>query len=376
MNFFNDVSRVWRAWRAPMTPSNIALIPRDPRDYDDQPLVSVVTVCLNRADSLGRTIASVRAQHYRNIEYIVLDGGSTDRTVDIIRANQDIITDWKSSPDAGLYAALNEGVRRAQGRFVQFVHADDWLAPDQIARAVAAATFVYADIVHGDLEMHRADGSTWLRHGRADWFPLRPAEIPQISHPTVLARRSVYERIGLFRTDLRIAADVDWLLRASHAGLVIRHDPAIRSHMTEGGISTRRQRLALAEYVAILAREPIGRIRLTLGALWLFGTCVAILAPILNGARRFHAAVIRVLSRPRAFVRRATLALLRRTWLVGPVRVLFRETLPVSDRNPMAAAFAKLRFEHADLDDATIAAMAASEVGRRIDSDHAILAPR
>ena len=73
-------------------------------------------------------------------EYIVLDGGSTDGTVAIIRENADAISFWRSAPDAGLYDALNEGVRRANGRFVQFVHSDDWLEPDQIERAVAAAT--------------------------------------------------------------------------------------------------------------------------------------------------------------------------------------------------------------------------------------------
>lgn len=356
-----------RAAIAPLPAPEVGARARDPRDEGERPLVTVVTICLNRAATIGRTIASVRAQTYPNIEYIVLDGGSTDGTVAIIRENADAISFWRSAPDAGLYDALNEGVRRANGRFVQFVHSDDWMEPDQIERAVAAATTVYADIVHGDLAMHREDGTRWERRGRADWFPLAAAEIPQIWHPTVLARRSAFEAIGLFRTDLRVAADVDWFLRAAHAGLVFRHDPAIRSNMTEGGISTRRQRLSLAEFAAILWREPTRRARLVLGALWLLGTTLPVAGPVLAALRRIRARGVNLLARLRRIAWRIGVAIVRRTPLRGPARAALARLrggapVPAASVPGLLDRFAALRHAHPGADDAEILAAAKRDI--------------
>lgn len=323
-----DLLAVLRAWLEPMAPPEVAPRTRDARDSDDFPLVSVVTVCFNGAATIQRTIDSVRAQTYPNIEYIVLDGGSSDGTVDSIRSNLDVIAEWRSARDGGLYDALNEGVARSRGRFVQFVHADDWLEPDQIERAVAAARATGAEIVHGELLMHRAQGGHWLRTGRNDWYPLAPATLPQISHPTVFVRRAVYERIGLFRTDLRIAADVDWLLRAAREGIAMVHDPRLRSNMSEGGVSTRRQRLALGEYAAILAREPHHRARLVAGALFLWGSTLPWLAPSLRLLRGMRASVLNQASRVRAAVRRRAITLLETLGLARSVRRALRRAAP------------------------------------------------
>ncbi len=356
-----------RAALAPEPAPEVASAARDPRDDDARPLVTVVTICLDRAATIGRTIESVRAQTYPTIEYIVLDGGSTDGTVEVVRAHEDVVDFWRSAPDGGLYDALNEGVRRARGRFVQFVHSDDWLEPDQIERAVAAATVVYADIVHGDLAMHREDGTRWERRGRADWFPLATAEIPQIWHPTVLARRSAFEEIGLFRTDLRVAADVDWFLRAAHAGLVLRHDPAIRSNMSEGGISTRRQRLSLAEYAAILWREPARRASLVAGALWLLGTTAPVAGPLLGALRRLRARAVNAVARLRRLAWRVAVGIVRRS----PLRDRARAALAALRRAPAAPVrggdgllerFAELRHAGPGEDDAAILARAKRDI--------------
>ena len=408
----NKAFAVCRALIMPQRPATVAAHPRDDRDRDGSPLVSIVTVCLNRASTLQRTSDSVRAQSGKNIAYIVLDGGSTDGTVEVIRANEDIISFWRSAPDAGLYAALNEGVERSRGRFVQFVHADDWLDEQQIARAVEVATSVYCDLVHGDLMMHRAQGGEWLRVGDDGWFPLEIAALPRISHPTVLARRAVYERIGLFRTDLRIASDVDWLLRAAHAGLLMRYCPLIRSHMSEGGISTVQQRLALAEFVALLAHVPRRSVPQAFGALWLMFTH----EPAVQRAGAYSARVGKSLrawlernrlrarriiinglhatgligsarivyykklarwtapapkgiasgpplpTRAMRAMRRTLVAVLRATGLIGPVRASYRlaagiaaEPIPLELDRRILARFAELRFARADLDDAAIA---------------------
>jgi glycosyltransferase involved in cell wall biosynthesis len=370
----SDVLAVLRAWREPMVPAEVVPRARDSRDSDEFPLVSVVTVCFNSAATIQRTIDSVRAQTYPNIEYIVLDGGSSDGTVDVIRANDDLIAEWRSARDGGLYAALNEGVVRSRGRFVQFVHADDWLDPDQIERAVAAARATCAGIVHGELRMHRAQGGHWIRTGRNDWYPPAPATLPQISHPTVFVRRAVYEQIGLFRTDLRIAADVDWLLRAAREGVTMVHDPRLCSNMSEGGVSTRRQRLALGEYAAILAREPRDQARLVAGALYMWGSTLPWLAPVLRLLRRMRASVMNQVSRTRGAVRKGGIALLETFGLARAARRAMRlvsrqvpasvpSAVPVGDTDlaesaarpiavtPLLREFARIRLERPGLDD-------------------------
>jgi len=357
-----DLLAVLRAWREPVVPPEVAPRAPDARDSDEFPLVSIVTVCFNRASTIQRTIDSVRAQTYPNIEYIVLDGGSSDGTVDVIRANLGLIAEWRSARDGGLYAALNEGVVRSRGRFVQFVHADDWLEPDQIERAVAAARATGAEIVHGELLMHRAQGGHWLRTGRNDWYPPAPATLPAISHPTVFVQRSVYERIGLFRTDLRIAADVDWLLRAAREGVAMVHEPRLRSNMSEGGVSTRRQRLALGEYAAILAREPHHRARLVAGALFMWGSTLPWLAPLLRLLRRARASAVNRVSLARGAVRRRAIELLETLGLARSARRAMQRVAPQApapapasaqpiEVTPLLREFARIRLERPDLDD-------------------------
>lgn len=298
------------------------------------PLVSIVTIVLNRRQSMPRTIDSVRAQTYGNFEYIVLDGGSTDGTIELIEQSLDCVDDWRSARDGGLYRALNEGVKRSRGKYVQFVHSDDWLEPDQIARAVEVAERTGADLVHGDLMMHLLSGETIRLVGSDEWHRLKPRIYPAILHPTVLARRDLYERIGLFRTDLRIASDFDWLLRVAQSEARTVHDPAIVAHMSEGGVSSRRQRLALAECIVVTRTLPGIPREITRGFYYLLATngrpgAIARRARHWLQARR--AQVSRVLARARsgpawfrARLRARLCALILGTPLERPARA-FRE---------------------------------------------------
>ncbi|MFM7052908.1 MAG: glycosyltransferase family 2 protein, partial [Planctomycetota bacterium] len=268
-----DLRRLLRAAFAPQVPPRCEPCASPaPRDAHGRPLVSVVTIVLNRRGTLPRTIESVRAQTYPHLEYIVLDGGSTDGTIEVIEANLDRIDRWRSARDGGLYEALNEGVRQARGEFIQFVHSDDWLEPRQIEHAVETATVAQADYVHGDLMLHLETGESVRVPGAQDWASLRPREFPAIRHPTVLARRSLYERVGLFRTDTRIASDFDWLWRTARAGAVGAYDPRVMSHMAEGGVSTRRQKLCLSEYVVLTATLPAIPRGICRGYLYLLAT--------------------------------------------------------------------------------------------------------
>ena len=107
-------------------PISIARSPQDHKEVSSaKPLISIITVCLNSGTTLQRTIDSVRKQTYANIEYIVIDGGSTDDTLKIIRSNEEYITHWLSEPDRGLYDAMNKGIDRATGEWIHLLNADD-----------------------------------------------------------------------------------------------------------------------------------------------------------------------------------------------------------------------------------------------------------
>ena len=217
-----------------------------------RPLVSIVTVALNRAATIGRTIESVLGQSYRPIELIVIDGGSRDGTVDVIERHADRLAYWVSEPDRGISDAFNKGLARAAGKLVGLVNADDWLAPEQIAIGVAALERSGADFVFGDLVYHAADGRSLFRiKGDPAYARAIGRGMPDVNHPTLLAKREVYERVGGFDPAFRCAMDYDWLLRTHRAGFRGLYEPALVGHMTLAGVSDQRFRQALAEVRAI-----------------------------------------------------------------------------------------------------------------------------
>lgn len=252
-------------WRLDRTAAAARLDP-------DQPLVSVVTVTFNAAKVLGETLDSVRRQTYRNIEHIVVDGGSRDGTVDVIRANEDHVAYWRSEPDSGIYDAFNKGIALARGKYVGILNADDFYEPDQIEKAVAALEETGAPFVHGNITMHGWQGQDVDIHGDP-CYEVRIAErMPSLHHVTTLARLDVFKQHGLFMTAYKIAGDYDWYLRLTQKGVIGLHVPAIHGHMRAGGISTTQQRRSLAEVFLISRRHglPLWRALRTTGPLILY----------------------------------------------------------------------------------------------------------
>lgn len=184
------------------------------------PLFSIVTVCLDARDHLAEAIESVLAQEYRDYEYVLVDGGSTDGTQDIIRGFDPRFGGrmrWVSESDSGLYDAMNKGLATARGTYVEFLGADDRLAPGALA-AVAAALAVEPPphIVCGSTRVIGPHG-TWgeaprkvLRRGLAQRAPSR--------HQSIFTRREDLAALGGFDLRYRIAADYDLYLRLLDAG--------------------------------------------------------------------------------------------------------------------------------------------------------------
>lgn len=200
----------------------------------EHPLVSVVTVVRNRVSHIERTILGVLGQTYSNIEYIVIDGGSTDGTVDIIRRYDDRIDYWVSEPDTGIYGAMNKAIDLVVDgdAYVMFANADDRLyTPMALERLVAGGRG--ADLVYGRIVL--TDGEVSAIQGRE--VKLRDLAGETVCHPATITRRKVFDQVGKFDTTFQIAADYDFLVRCFAHPVTTRYVPEIVSRMEMGGIS-------------------------------------------------------------------------------------------------------------------------------------------
>jgi hypothetical protein len=210
-------------------------------------LVSVVTVTKNAAATLARAIDSVQRQTYPVVEHIIVDGGSCDATAAIARARLRPQDSWFSEPDLGISDAFNKGIALARGRYVQLMGADDWLSPNQVETGVAVLARTGADFVFGDGVGYDGDEPVFSYHGDAHYVTRIERWMPVIIHPSVLARRAVYETHGLFRITLKSAMDYDWLLHAHRSGAVGVHDAGLVSHIGLGGTHLQFYRRTMRE---------------------------------------------------------------------------------------------------------------------------------
>jgi len=222
---------------------------RAQRDPDCRGLVSIVTVCFNAVATIERTIRSVAELRYPAIEYIVIDGGSTDGTVDVLRNWDGHIDLWISEPDEGISDAFNKGIALANGEFVMLVSADDWLEPHHLQVAVDALSACNAEYVFGDLLMHAADGRVVgiLRGDPAYAKHLARFRMPNINHPTFVYRRDAFVRYGLFNRSLRQSMDYEWAIRVVTRGGQGSYLSQLASHVGLGGISDRAFTRSLSE---------------------------------------------------------------------------------------------------------------------------------
>lgn len=204
--------------------------------------ISLLTVSYNSAATIQDTIQSVRSQDYTDIEYIVVDGNSKDATVDIIKSNQSAISKWISEPDKGIYDAMNKAVRMATGEVIGMLNSDDFYSDTTIIRQVANAfADPSVDVVYGDLvfvdpsdlnKVVRTYSSAHWNHNKFAWG-FMPA------HPTVFIRRKYYEQFGLFKTDYKIAADYELLIRFLYVHkLKYKYLPLKMVIMRKGGVSS------------------------------------------------------------------------------------------------------------------------------------------
>ena len=202
--------------------------------------VSIITVSFNAVATLKQTIESVLAQDYPNIEYWVIDGGSSDGTKELLASYGSRIH-YISEPDHGIYDAFNKGLVRVTGEFVGVIGADDFYPSTDVIRSVVD-TFnrKQVDAVYGDLEFIDPVSLKVVRQWRAGaykrsnwlwgWMP---------PHPAFFVKRSIYEQIGYYQTHYTCAGDYEWMLRALYKHLIsVTYLPKLLMTMRTGGTST------------------------------------------------------------------------------------------------------------------------------------------
>lgn len=180
----------------------------------NQPLVSIITIVYNGARSFEQTIQSVLGQTYDNIEYIVIDGGSTDGTLDIIHRYDGEITYWLSETDKGISDAFNKGIRSSTGEIIGIINADDWYEPKAVELSVKS---LIENPEHGfsfgGLALYHGDRYSHSMHCDAKYETVIKYNIPAINHPTFFVRRNAYQTCGLFSTKLNLSMDYELFLR-------------------------------------------------------------------------------------------------------------------------------------------------------------------
>jgi glycosyltransferase len=202
--------------------------------------VTIITVAYNSAATIADTLASVAAQTHSDIEHIVIDGGSTDGTMDIVRRNGTRVARWVSEPDRGIYDAMNKGLALATGDMVGMLNADDVLDDEEAVHRIALAAASGSDVVYADLVYVRADdlGRVVRRWNSGIFRPwqLRFGWMPP--HPTFYVRRALLSEVGHFDTSLRIAADYDFMLRClCRPDVKVAYVPRVLVRMRTGGVS-------------------------------------------------------------------------------------------------------------------------------------------
>jgi glycosyltransferase involved in cell wall biosynthesis len=191
----------------------------------DLPKISVVTPSFNSINTIRETIESVIRQSYPQLEHIVIDGGSTDGTLEVLKANSHLI--WVSEKDHGHYHAMNKGVALATGDVVAILNSDDCYRPQALQRVGEAfVTHPNWDGAFGDVIFMNGKGEEIYRREEAvfDYNVLRFTGICYVNHPTLFVKKSVYDRIGAYRyKDFHNSADYEFILRLGRAKCRIGH---------------------------------------------------------------------------------------------------------------------------------------------------------
>jgi len=212
---------------------------------NNSPKVSIITVVYNGVAHLEQTIQSVVNQTYDNVEYIVIDGDSTDGTVELLEKYDSNIDYWVSEPDNGIYNAMNKGIDKASGDIVGLINADDWYEVNAVENVVATFQNSYADVVHGSMYILKEDGSGFVKGVQLDLTNLSKGML--LNHPTVFSKRSLYDAYGDFNTAYKIVADWELMVRWRLKGMNFVGIDNTLANFRMGGVSSAHLKKSFSE---------------------------------------------------------------------------------------------------------------------------------
>lgn len=208
--------------------------------------ISIITVVRNAVATIQDTICSVASQKYKNIEHIIIDGASTDGTLDIIGMNQGKLSCVLSEPDRGIYDAMNKGIQLATGDLIGFLNSDDVYNDNFVVSKVVSVVKKHkVDCVYGDLvyvsknnlkRVHRYYDSSWFNSDK-----ISKGYMP--AHPTLFLKDYIFKKYGYFKIDYDIAADFEFVARIfGKADVTYYYIPEVMIKMRWGGVSTKNLR--------------------------------------------------------------------------------------------------------------------------------------
>lgn len=220
-----------------------------------KPVFSIITVTYNAAQWIEKTIQNVLGQTYDNIEFIVIDGKSTDGTVDIIRKYVSHIAYWISEPDKGLYDAMNKGLERASGDYVWFINAGDKIYDEHTIQTIVDSLEqkdILPDIIYGETAIYDKNdqfiGMRRLRSPkRLTWKSFKKGML--VSHQSFIAKRAI---APLYDVQYRFSSDFDWCVKCMKKARLIYNSGSILSRYLDGGISTANRGPSLKERYRIM----------------------------------------------------------------------------------------------------------------------------
>jgi glycosyltransferase involved in cell wall biosynthesis len=219
------------------------------KSLQDKPLITIITITLNSEKYLEQTILSVLNQPYENVEYIVIDGGSTDGTVEIIKKYDNFIDYWISEKDKGVSNAFNKGIVFATGDIIGLINSDDWYEPETFNKV----TEVFENdksigLIHGDLSFWK--DARFL-------FTLFPHENPErlwkemiYNHPTCFVSLETYKKHGFFDETLKLAMDYDLILRFYVKGVKFKYVNDVLANLRLEGLSDKQAIQSFREVLA------------------------------------------------------------------------------------------------------------------------------
>lgn len=222
-----------------------------------QPFFSIITVTYNASQWVEQTLLNVLSQSYPNIEYIVIDGGSTDGTVDIIKRYESGLAYWISESDRGIYDAMNKGLEKATGDYVWFMNAGDTFCTADTVQSIAVAIQkkrVLPDILYGETAIVDESGqSLGLRRLRIpkklSWKSFRMGML--VCHQSFIPKRSL---APLFDLQYRYSADYDWCIRCMKKAKTFYNTRQTLSNFLDGGTTTKQRKASLRERYAIMCK--------------------------------------------------------------------------------------------------------------------------